>query len=86
MTHVDDLGQTSGTEEFSDVAIRVHPVYQQRMRSWRGATYAVPMMELAPPDATAGRAGRPLPLPDAAAGVGPAWKGEAPSVAGAERS
>jgi hypothetical protein len=46
---------------------------------------AVPMMTLAPPDVGAGRPAEPLALPDAAAGVGPLWKGEAPSDIGADR-
>lgn len=45
------------------------------------------MMTLAPPAEGAGKAGKPLPFPldcDAAAGVGPAWKGDAPSETGAD--
>jgi hypothetical protein len=54
------------------------------------STNAVPMITLAPPEEGAGS---PIPkafatglvAAAAAAGVGPAWKGEAPSEAGAER-
>jgi hypothetical protein len=47
---------------------------------------AIPMMTLAPPVVGAGKPWPPfVPLPEAAAGVGPLWKGEAPREAGAER-
>jgi hypothetical protein len=47
---------------------------------------AIPMMTLAPPVVGAGKPWPPfVPLPEAAAGVGPLWKGEAPRDAGAER-
>jgi hypothetical protein len=52
-------------------------------------THACPIITLAPPEVGAGR---PPPnalgaalLADAAAGVGPTWKGEAPRGTGAER-